>query len=120
MSPLQFVVVIYLYIGRPILGYEFEGINPETVELRQSELLQYVQIENAKKKHKFHFRSNLCTGSILSNATIQGRDTLAYEEDPRGPCKNDWGTSLMVRENGRWVNKKMMGMKQALDSSFYT
>ena len=24
-----------------------------------------------------------------------------FEDDPRGPCKKDWGTSLMVKENGR-------------------
>ena len=73
MSPLQFVVVIYLYIGRPILGYEFEGINPETVELRQSELLQYVQIENAKKN------TNFISGQI--SALVQFFQMQQYKEE---------------------------------------
>ena len=30
-----------------------------------------------------------------------------FEDDPRGPCKKDWGTSLMVKENGRWVNQQV-------------
>ena len=65
-----------------------------------------------QQTHAFDFRSNLCTGSILTNATLQKGEDFArhtWEADPRGPCKNDWGTSLMVRENWRWVNKKMHG-----------
>ena len=55
-----------------------------------------------------YFRSNLCTASILMNSTERnqaGELRHKWEDDPRGPCKRDWGTSLMVKENGRWVNK---------------
>ena len=51
-----------------------------------------------------YLRSNLCTASILRNMTwynTENNPHHSWEEEPKGPCYFDWGTSLMVKENAR-------------------
>ena len=55
------------------------------------------------------FRSNLCTGAIFQDKS-EWRDG-EFHLGPKntggmkygGPCKGDWGTSLMVKEKERYA-----------------
>ena len=59
-------------------------------------------------------RSHLCTGSILKpskawlqltrrNRHVEDMALVDYSPEPRGPCASDFGSTLMFKENGRWV-----------------
>ena len=60
-------------------------------------------------------RSHLCTGSILKpskiwlqpyysgNRHVVKCALVDYLPEPRGPCASDFGSTLMFKENGRWV-----------------
>ena len=64
-------------------------------------------------------RSHLCTGSILkpseiwlpnsqtqTNRHVVKCALVEYLPEPRGPCASDFGSTLMFKENGRWVYPK--------------
>ena len=56
---------------------------------------------------KIIFRSNLCTGAIFKDHSYwrDGEFHLGDKDKGAnkygGPCKGDWGTSLMVKEKDR-------------------
>ena len=54
--------------------------------------------------HSAICRSKLCTGSFLESSQDSSTG-ISFSETSRGPCKSDWGSTLMVKENGRLVIK---------------
>ena len=60
-------------------------------------------------KLKIIFRSNLCTGAIFKDHSYwrDGEFHLGDKDKGAnkygGPCKGDWGTSLMVKEKERYA-----------------
>ena len=76
-------------------------INPSFQKSINSKFLANVSISIL---HSTIRRSKLCTGSFLESS--QDLSTgISFSETSRGPCKSDWGSTLMVKENGRLVIK---------------